>query len=97
MANLTLAISLIRCTKCDRSESDDTADLACSKKKACLDPLLVGSGDNIGDQGRADYRTGRQRLGSKLIKSKKPTLARPHLAPSWPQRVHRAAERQRQV
>jgi hypothetical protein len=40
MANLTLAISLIRCTKCDRSESDDTADLACSKKKACLDPLL---------------------------------------------------------
>ena len=56
MANLTLAISLIQCTKCDRSESHDTADLARSKKKACLAPLLEASGDNIGDQGRADYR-----------------------------------------
>ncbi len=56
MASLTLAICLIQGTKCDRSESDDTADLARRQKKACLDPLLQGSWDNIGDQGRADYR-----------------------------------------
>ena len=30
--------------------------MARSKKKACFDPLLQGGGDNIGDQGRADYR-----------------------------------------
>src|SRR5262249_55151048 len=50
MAKLALAISLIQCTKCDRSETDDTADLTRSKKKGPPYPLLQCSGDNVGDQ-----------------------------------------------
>jgi len=48
MAKLVLAISLIQCTKCDRSERDDTADLTRSKKKDCFAGCCNAVGITLG-------------------------------------------------
>jgi hypothetical protein len=48
VAKLALAISLIQCTKCDRSERDDTADLARSKKKPALNHCCNAVGITLG-------------------------------------------------